>query len=246
MQKILVVDDDRDINNLIFEALTKSGYECVQAFSGTEALLLAQNAQLIVLDLMLPGCRGEDVLSTLRSGGIHIPVIVLSAKDALESKIDLLNMGAEDYLTKPFEVAELIARVGVQLRRSITSDETVPSASSEANTSPSLHGQSLKPSHPPALRHKSLELDSSAFSAKLSGELLNLTKLEYRILELLMSHPKRAFSKQEIFDYAWEDHYIGEDKTIHVHVSNIRKKIKAVSDDEYIETVWGIGFRLAR
>lgn len=246
MPKILVVDDDRDINNLISEALTKSGYECVQAFSGTEALLLAPNAHLVVLDLMLPGCRGEDVLSTLRSGGIHIPVIVLSAKDALDSKIDLLNMGAEDYLTKPFEVAELIARVGVQLRRSITSIGSASSASSVVQTSSPLHGQSLMPAHPPALRHKSLELDSAAFLARLSGEMLGLTKLEYRILELLMSHPKRVFSKQEIFDYAWEDHYIGEDKTIHVHVSNIRKKMKAISDDEYIETVWGIGFRLAR
>ncbi len=224
MERILVVEDDTDINNLISKALTKAGYECQQAFSGTEGLLYAKSEQfsLVVMDLMLPGMNGEELLKKLREFSF-MPVIVLSAKDSLDSKIDLLTAGAEDYMTKPFELDELIVRVGVQLRRFSKQDAAVNQ-----------------------LVHKSLVLNLEDMTATVNGEDISFTKQEYKILELLMKNPNRVFSKQDIYDYAWEGFYIGEDKTINMHISNIRKKLKTVCEEEYIETVWGIGFKLAK
>ncbi len=224
MEPILIIEDDTDINNVIAEALSKAGYECVQAFSGTEGLLYAQSRafSLVLLDLMLPGMTGEVLLPKLKEK-LQVPVIVLSAKDGLDSKVALLTAGAEDYLTKPFEIQELLARVTVQLRRY---------GGGAAQTK--------------MLTYKEMELCESTFSVRVRGRELTLTKQEFKILELLLSHPDRVYSKQDIYDYAWDDVYIGEDKTINVHISNIRKKIKAVTAEEYIETVWGIGFRLAR
>lgn len=222
--RILVIEDDTDINNAIADTLTKAGYICTQAFSGTEALLYLEreNYALAVMDLMLPGLSGENLLPKLKEKQ-SIPVIVVSAKDGLDSKINMLTSGAEDYITKPFEIQELIARVGVQIRRFTGSEET-----------------------PKQLQYKDLVLNKVSFTASVNGEEIVLTKQEFKILELLLSYPNKVFSKQDIYDYAWNDIYIGEDKTINVHISNIRKKLKAVSSEEYIETVWGIGFRLAR
>lgn len=222
--RILVIEDDTDINNVIADTLTKAGYICTQAFSGTEALLYLEreNYALAVMDLMLPGLSGEDLLPKLKEKQ-SIPVIVVSAKDGLDSKINLLTSGAEDYITKPFEIQELVARVGVQIRR-FTGSEQIPKQ----------------------LRYKDLVLNQASFTASVNGEEIALTKQEFKILELLLSYPNKVFSKQDIYDYAWNDIYIGEDKTINVHISNIRKKLKTVSSEEYIETVWGIGFRLAR
>lgn len=227
MEKILIIEDDNDINNLVAEALSREGYSCTQAFSGTEGLLLAKSDSfnLAVMDLMLPGMSGEELIVKLREDH-KLPVIVLSAKDSLDSKITLLNSGAEDYMTKPFALEELIARVGVQLRRfsSVQSDNG---------------GYKV-------ISHKQLALCPENFSSEINGKAFSLTKQEFKILELLMSNPNRVFSKQDIYDYAWDDIYIGEDKTINMHISNIRKKIKALSDEEYIETVWGVGFKLAK
>ena len=222
--RILVIEDDTDINNVIADTLTKAGYICTQAFSGTEALLYLEreNYALAVMDLMLPGLSGEDLLPKLKEKQ-SIPVIVVSAKDGLDSKINLLTSGAEDYITKPFEIQELVARVGVQIRRFAGSEET-----------------------PKLLQYKDLVLNQASFTASANGEEIVLTKQEFKILELLLSYPNKVFSKQDIYDYAWNDIYIGEDKTINVHISNIRKKLKVVSSEEYIETVWGSGFRLAR
>jgi DNA-binding response OmpR family regulator len=223
MSRILIVEDDTYINNLIAKAFSKEGHVCQQAFSGTEGLLYAKTEpyDLVILDLMLPGINGEDLLPQLKND-FGLRVIVLSAKDSLDSKIDLLNAGAEDYMTKPFEIGELMARVGVQLRRSAA-------------------GKPAK-----QLSHKGLTLNLEEMSAKLDGQSLSFTKQEYKILQLLMENPNRAFTKQDIFDYAWDDIYIGEDKTINMHISNIRKKLKAVTEQEYIETVWGIGFKLSK
>lgn len=223
--RILVIEDDNDINNVIADTLTKAGYICTQAFSGTEALLYLdrENYALAVMDLMLPGLSGEELLPKLKERQ-QIPVIVVSAKDGLDSKINLLTNGAEDYLTKPFEIQELVARVGVQIRRFAGAEE--------------ISKQQLQ--------YKDLVLNQTSFTASVNGKEIVLTKQEFKILELLLSHPNKVFSKQDIYDYAWDDIYIGEDKTINVHISNIRKKLKAVSSEEYIETVWGIGFRLAK
>ena len=198
---VLIVEDDVNINGLLKEALEKEGYICTQAFSGTEARMILQGERysVILLDLMLPGIPGEEVLRDIRKKG-NTPVIILTAKDTIDDKVEFLRGGADDYVTKPFDIKEVTARVEVQIRRAETTGR---------NT-----------------------------------ELPHITKQEFSILELLLKHPKKVFSKEEMFEYAWEEQYMGETKTLDVHISNIRKKIKAVTDKEYIETVWGIGYRL--
>ncbi|HHT25292.1 MAG TPA: response regulator transcription factor [Clostridiaceae bacterium] len=219
---VLIVEDDTNINNLIKEALEQADYRCVQSFSGTEALLLAKdtNFTVIILDLMLPGLSGEELLPKIKEIQTA-PVIILSAKDALDSKLRLLTSGADDYLTKPFSVEELIARVNILAKRH----------------------QNVPDSH--FYQFKDLKLDSKNYTASLADQDLNLTVLELKILEILIKNPNRVFSKQDIYDLVWNDYYIGGDKTINVHISNIRKKIKLYTDEEYIETVWGIGFKLS-
>lgn len=225
MRKILIIEDDADINDIIAEALTKAGYTCTQAYSGTEALLYLDKELyvLAVMDLMLPGLSGEKLLPKLKEKQ-SIPVIVVSAKDSLDSKVSLLTEGAEDYLTKPFELEEFVARVGVQVRRFSNEDNKVENY----------------------LKYKDLMLNLDTFTATVKDTEITLTKQEFKILELMLSHPNKVYSKQDIYDYAWDDIYIGEDKTINVHISNIRKKIKSVTEEEYIETVWRIGFRLVK
>lgn len=220
MKKILIVEDDVNINNLLKEALSQKGYTCGQAFSGTEAALWLEKESwmLVLLDLMLPGMTGEEVLQLIRRQG-DTPVIVLTAKDAMEEKLDLLTSGADDYITKPFDINEVIARVQIQLRHA---------------------GQ-----EPDRIECGGIALDDKTHQFWVDGqEILHLTRQEYAILELLIRHPKQVFRKEAIFTYAWEEEYMGETKTLDVHISNIRKKLKAVTDKEYIQTVWGIGYRL--
>lgn len=221
MYKLLIIEDDNDINNMICDAFTKEGYECVQAFSGTEGLLYCRSCDfdLIVLDLMLPGMSGEDVVIKIKKEK-STPVIVVSAKDSMESKLLMLTTGADDYLTKPFEIRELLARAALQIRKN---------------------------SNPPAsekIIYGDLILDKDSYTIRIKGKEIPATKQEFKILELLMLHPDKVYSKQEIYDYAWDDVYIGEDKTVNVHISNIRKKLRTAADDDYIETVWGIGFKM--
>ena len=222
MKKILIVEDDVNINNLLKGALSQKGYTCGQAFSGTEAALWLEKESwmLVLLDLMLPGMTGEEVLQLIRRQG-DTPVIVLTAKDAMEEKLDLLTSGADDYITKPFDINEVIARVQIQLRHAGQEEE------------------------PDRIECGGITLDDKTHQIWVDGqEILHLTRQEYAILELLIRHPKQVFRKEAIFTYAWEEEYMGETKTLDVHISNIRKKLKAVTDKEYIQTVWGIGYRL--
>ena len=154
-----------------------------------------------------------------------VPVIVVSAKDEMDTKVQMLTSGAEDYITKPFEIPELLARVAVQIRRV------------SQKTGEPQGGQ---------LTYKELTLDETSFTVLVNEHEVQLTKREFQILALLVSHPKRVFTKQDIYDCAWNEIYIGEDKTINVHISNIRKKLKEFTDTEFIETVWGIGYKLAK
>lgn len=227
MEKILIVEDDTDINNMMADALQKAGYGCVQAFSGTEGLLYIERESfsLVVLDLMLPGMNGETLLPQIKERQA-VPVIVVSARDSIDSKVGLLTSGAEDYMTKPFDIQEFIARVGVQIRR--------------------FSGKTQSGSGENVLTYKEIKLYEESYTVTVNDTPLELTRQEFKILELLLLHPNKVFSKQDIYDYAWDDIYIGEDKTINVHVSNIRKKLKSVTEEEYIETVWGIGFRLKK
>ena len=204
MKKILIVEDDVNINNLLKEALSQKGYTCGQAFSGTEAALWLEKESwmLVLLDLMLPGMTGEEVLQLIRRQG-DTPVIVLTAKDAMEEKLDLLTSGADDYITKPFDINEVIARVQIQLRHA---------------------GQEAEPDR---IECGGIMLDDKTHQIWVDGqEILHLTRQEYAILELLIRHPKQVFRKEAIFTYAWEEEYMGETKTLDVHISNIRKKLR--------------------
>lgn len=220
MKKILIVEDDNNINGLIAKSLLKRNYFCIQAYSGTEAYqyIKTQTFDLLILDLMLPGLNGDDLIGKIKKIN-HAPIIVVSAKDELDSKVDLLMLGADDYITKPFEIEELMARVAVQLRKNNNSHQNI-------------------------LKHRDLVLDRRLHMVYLKGEHIELTRQEFLIIELLLMHPKQVFSKQDIYNYAWSDYYVGEDNTINVHISNIRQKIKQISREEYVETVWGIGFKL--
>lgn len=208
MSQLLIIEDDTHINQLLKQALEKDGYICTQAFSGTEGRLLLQNQtfDLILLDLMLPGMSGEQLLQDIRTA-IPTPVIVLTAKDNLDDKIDMLKNGADDYITKPFEIKEVLARIEVQLRR----------AGREPGT--------------PTLTWKDMVLDQQSRQITIQGvPLSSITKQEFAILELLLRNPRQVFSKEEIFEYAWKEVYLGETKTLDVHISHIRKKIKAVTE----------------
>ena len=221
MSRLLIIEDDVNINEMLQEAFGKKGYEVVSAYSGTEGILRIEKEtyQMEILDLMLPGMDGQQVLKNIREKS-NVPVIVLSAKDELDTKVDLLMSGASDYMTKPFELKELEARVLVQLRNAAGKNEVF-------------------------LEYRDLRIDREGKKVILCGKPLSLTAQEYRILELLLKHPQKVFTKNEIYEYAWEEYYMGEDKTINVHISNIRQKMKKITQEEYIETVWGMGFKLA-
>ena len=191
---LLIIEDHNDINAMIQDYLQKQGFQCDQAYSGTEGRLYysTNDYDLIILDLMLPGLSGEELLEDIRKHS-NVPVIVLSAKDSLDSKVNVLGAGADDYLCKPFELEELLARIQVQLRKS---------NKTSINT---------------ALQYKKLLLDSEQYDAKINDTYLNLTKHEYLILELLIRNPKRVFTKEEIYEYAWNDTYYGMIKpSIHI------------------------------
>ena len=222
MERILIVDDDNSINLMMKEALEREGFACGQAYSGSECVLRLQmeHYDLVLLDLALPGKTGEEVLREIRETGNRLPVIVVSAKDDLDSKVDVLSIGADDYVTKPFEIKEVTARIRVQLRKRVETPSDL-------------------------LKFGGLVMDREHFSVTADGtEVPKLTRQEFRILELLVQHPTRVYSKDAIYEYAWQEPYIGETKTLDVHMSNLRKKLKQASEREYIETIWGIGYRM--
>ena len=222
MENILIVEDDNEINKMLQELLRKNNYGTSSAFSGTEALLLLENKEfdLVLLDLMLPGLSGEDVLEKINES-YHVPIICVSAKDDIDTKLELIRSGADDYLTKPFNNEELIVRIGAVLRRTSKS---------------SNHKESS------VLKFKDLALDSENHVITLDGEIIELTVKEYSILELLMSNPRKVFTKQNIFESVWSEEYIMDERAVTVHVSNLRNKLK--HGEDYIKTVWGIGYKM--
>ena len=229
---ILVGEDDTEINKLICKILEKGGYRAVSAFSGTEAELRfgMEIVDMVILDLMMPGMDGESLLRKIRTDRkSEIPALVLSAKSALEDKVTLLTSGADDYMTKPFEPDELLARVYALLRRSGAKEER-PEA---------VFGEQV-------LTFKSLKLLKKGRQVSVKEKTLTLTPHEYEILLLLMEEPDKVFSRESLYEKVWKGGYYGEDNTVNVHVSNLRKKIASVDgEEEYIKTVWGIGFKMA-
>lgn len=241
--RALIIEDDADINQIVATRLERAGYRCTQAFSGSEARLIlslgagqgsrpdqpgAHNADpipfdVIICDLMLPGMSGEDLVAAIRGRDPQVPIIVTSARTAVNDKIDLLKLGADDYLAKPFDLDELVARIEVQLRH---------------------RGHAAATGNADTLRFRAWELDPAARTFAAADRPIELTRIEFNLIEMLMRHPRRVFTKQELFEGAWGEPYAADDNTVNVHISNIRAKLKATGTNDYIKTVWGMGFKL--
>jgi len=219
MQSILIIDDDAAIGNLEQEVLEREGYAVLRAYSGTEAQMLLKNVRpnLILLDLMLPGLSGEEILPQIQG----IPVIVVSAKTAVQDKVALLLGGAADYLTKPFDTKELLARVAVRLR--------------EASRSPLAAVYTCG----------SLTLDTASHEVRAGDVQVQLTRTEYAILKLLMQNPGQVLAKSVLLERISADTPDCTESSLKTHISNLRGKLRDASGHEYVEAVWGIGFRLA-
>ena len=217
---ILVIEDDKNINEMITKLLTTNQYQVKSAYSGTEALLVHnKNIDLILLDLMLPGKNGEEIIKELKQ--IHlVPVIVMSAISNIEKKLNLFSLGANDYITKPFNNEELLARIKVWLsmKGHIESD---------------------------ILKFKDIELSKSNYTVMCNHKKVNLTRKEFELLELFLENQNQTLTKSRIFDCVWNDENSADDNTLNVHISKIKNKLKECnSQEEYIETVWSIGYRL--
>lgn len=223
-EKILIVEDDIEICNLLKEFLEESGYDIKTANTGINGMRELKNAayNLVILDLMLPFKSGDEILRELRSFS-NIPVIILSAKDMVHTKVDLLRLGADDYVTKPFDLNEVLARIESNLRR-CSSDTNIKKLN---------------------LTYKDITLNQEEKKVIVNGNTLVLTSKEYGILLLLLSHPQKVFSKANLFESIWNEEYFSEDNTLNVHISNIRNKLKSANpNEEYIETIWGMGYKL--
>lgn len=223
-KKILLVEDDKEIRELLCSFLTDNGYAPDMAKNGMEGLNMAlgKDYDLILLDIMLPLKSGDQLLKELREHS-DVPVLVLSAKDMIQTKIDVIRIGADDYVTKPFDLGEVLVRIEALLRRSGRRREDAE-----------------------ILTHKNLSLHVKEGRAFLNGRELTLTSKEYAILQLLLSHPDKIFSRSNIFDSLWgDDSGNYDDNAVKVHMSNLRSKLSAQDTEEYIETVWGMGYRLA-
>ena len=218
MKKILIIDDDVYIGNMLEELLTKEGYAVFRAYSGTEALLFlsGNTPDLVLLDLMLPGLSGEDVLAKIKD----IPVIIVSAKLGVDDKVNGLLGGAADYITKPFDTKELLARIVVQLRSKTSS-----------NASQTLVFDDISP-------------DTVSRKVTVGFEDIHLTRTEYAILKILMQNPSQVITKSDLLDRISLDTPDCTDTSLKIHVGNLRKKLKAVQQKEYIDSVWGIGFKM--
>ena len=218
MQTILIVEDNTDIHNLIKEVLEKAKYKVLDSYSGTEALMVLERKQvdLILLDLMLPGLNGEEIVKKIKD----IPIIVISAKISVEDKVNVLLNGANDYITKPFSTEELLARIQVQLRIKEGRRENK------------------------ILVYKDMVLDETNHAICIQEKQIHLTKTEFAILKQLLLNPKQVVTKSKLLELIGQDTLDGDENSLKVHISNIRKKIRKITEEEYIESVWGIGFKI--
>lgn len=297
---ILVIEDDAAINDVVCSTLKGEGYECVSAYSGTEARLLLQaepstySFDLVICDLMLPGMPGEEVVAFIRAQS-NVPILVISAKAEVVDRVSLLRQGVDDYLVKPFDLDELVARVEALLRRSALvnnaakgtesyaienategvanhaasnatksatncADETATSYTANNATENTVNHtakDTKKSTSINTLRNPSENAAESAITFgewtldenqrrfEVRGIPIRLTRTEFDIVMALMRHPRKVFTKRELYEAAWREESFVEEKAISTHISNIRTKLKATGTDSYIETVWGIGFKLA-
>lgn len=221
--KVCVVEDDKEISKLLYGFLTEHGYEVVQLFDGREAKRYFDRElpDVILLDLMLPYKSGEELLCAIRERSF-VPVIVLSAKSMLETRLEVLKLGADDYILKPFSLDEVLVRLEVVMRR----------------------GNHTEAAKEPKITFGEITIRTDEKRLHTKEQEIALTSKEFCIMETLMQHPDKTFSKANLYESVWGESYCYEDNTINVHVSNLRNKIKKVTGKDYIETVWGIGYRL--
>lgn len=218
MKTILIIDDDLHIGNVLEETLTDEGYKVIRAFSGTEAVLVLSQSKpdLVLLDLMLPGLSGEEVLPYIK----NIPVIVMSAKVDIDNKVDLLLGGAVDYVTKPFHTKELLARIAIHLRAFENCGKSE------------------------ILTFEDIELHIDTHRVQIKNTDIKLTRTEFAILKLLMQNQTQVLSKSVLLDRISEDTPDCTESSLKMHISNLRKKLRDVGNKDYIEAVWGIGFKM--
>ncbi|EPH03363.1 hypothetical protein HMPREF1531_01422 [Propionibacterium sp. oral taxon 192 str. F0372] len=219
---VLVVEDDREANQLLAEILTERGMKVVQAFTGPDGLRLAhsEHPDLVLLDLMLPWKSGDEVLRVIRERS-QVPVIVVSARETTRTKIDLLNLGADDYITKPFDIDEVVARCEATLRRV-----------GNPNPERTVH------------RVRELLVDEDAHRVEIAGCAVQLTSTEFGLLAVLARNPRMVHSKSRLYSEVWEEEYGYEERTINVHMSNLRRKLREAGGHDPVRTVWGIGYTL--
>ena len=219
MSTILIVEDDVNINEMLKVALQKEGYSCIQAFSGTEGRLVLSQEEpdLVLLDLMLPGMSGETLLEEIRQTKRAVPVIVLSARDEMDSKVDMLLSGADDYVAKPFGMMELLSRIRALLRRTETENGT--------------------------LRCGILEVDPGQHIVRVRGQETVLTQKEFEVLCLLLRNPGQVLSREQLIENVWGYAFTGESRTVDVHVRTLRQKLGEAG--AYIETVRGYGYKIS-
>lgn len=221
MTVILIIEDDTAIHALLKETLELHEFKTLSAYSGTEGSLLFEHNKidLVLLDLMLPGINGEEFLKNIRASS-NVPIIVISAKNDQASKLELLTNGADDYVTKPFDINELLARINIQLRH------TVQTPQADNNE----------------IHYKNINVNLDTREVVIDKETVHLTGREYAILLLLLEQPQKVFSRANLYESVWNEPFFDSDKTVNMHISNLRSKINS-SSQNYIKTVWGVGFK---
>ena len=227
---IVLVEDDREISEMLAEFLIQEAFEVVPAFDGLEACEKFEDGEfdLVLLDLMIPKMSGMDVMKTIREKSV-VPILIVSAKDSLLDKSLGLELGADDYITKPFVMAEVLARIKANLRR----------------TNQYAAGSSRKQEEPATLSCGDIQLNPADFTVRKRGKKIDLTAKEFEILRLLMQNPKKVYTKEQIYSLVWEDAYLGDENAVNVHISRLRNKIEDdARNPEYIITVWGFGYRI--
>ncbi|MDD3223647.1 MAG: response regulator transcription factor [Clostridium sp.] len=225
MSTILIIEDNKDVNMMLKEALTDAGYKIKSAYTGIEGIAEFKKFKydLVLLDIMLPFKSGDEILREIRKSS-SVPIIIISAKDMVNTKINLLKLGADDYITKPFDLGEVAARIESNLRRS--------------------HNDIALNKN---LKYKDLLIDEDTKRVTLNDVEIELTAKEYMILKMLIKNKGKVFTKANLYESIWGEEYLGDDNAVKTHISNLRNKLKKVNPEEkYIETVWGLGYRICK
>ncbi|MDO5715589.1 MAG: response regulator transcription factor [Tissierellia bacterium] len=227
MNKILIVEDDLDINNLLRDILTAEGYQVTQAYTGADGLQrLEENFDLILLDLMMPIIDGETMILKMREDGYTEPIIVLSAKIDTETRYRILDIGADDFISKPFDRLDVLYRIKANIRR--------------------YRDFAQQKNQKDVITFKKMVYDREDNRILLNNIELKLTPIEMEILKTLLENPNKIFTKENLYRSAWKEDYFYEADTINVHISNLRNKLKKIDPEDYIETIWGMGYRLKK